>query len=367
MSGTIIAIGTAVPDYQYAQADLCDYMAMACRLDHEETRKLEIVYNKSAIAYRHSVLADFKGNDAYQLFSKNSEIVTSNIEDRLSIFKDQAPLLAMKAIEQALGSDIAVDQITHLITVSCTGMSAPGLEITLMKMLKLKSNIKRTSINFMGCYAAMHGLQQADNICKANNKAVVLVVCVELCTLHFQNTKNPEHLIANALFADGAAATVVVGAESILLKNKNGLRMQNFCSKLIDEGSKDMAWDITSNGFIMQLSAYIPQLVEQNIKEIIVESISDMGLDVCDIKHFAVHPGGKKILEKVEQTLELNTSKLKNSYQVLKNYGNMSSPTILFVLKEFLQNKQQVNTGEYCFAIAFGPGLVMESAVLQYV
>lgn len=235
-------------------------------------------------------------------------------------------------------------------------MSAPGLEIELKKKLKLNTHTQTHAVNFVGCYAAFPALKMADAFCKANPKAVVLIVAVELCTLHFQNKASDDHLLSNSLFADGAAAALVTNSS---LKNE-GLVIDKFANLLIDEGKNDMAWDIYSDGFLMKLSSYIPNLVDQGIAHL----LDLTGVDKQMINHWAIHPGGRKILEACEKELGLNKSDLSASYNTLKNYGNLSAPTILFVLNELLESKNLI-PGEVVFSCGFGPGLTMESATFK--
>lgn len=365
----ITSIGTAVPPFKYDQGTLCEFMGAVSNLDAVAQRKLEVLYAKSAIDTRYAALPDF-ANAALQdnFFAPTSKAeVSPSIDLRLEKYNEHAPKLALAAIHQCDFESLPLTTITHIITVSCTGMSAPGLEITLIEKLGLRKNIKRTSINFMGCYAAMHGLQQAHYICSADPSATVLVVCVELCTLHFQHEPTTDNLVANSLFADGAAAAIVT-SDAIASKYQiNGLRLENFFSQIITDGAKDMAWQISERGFLMTLSAYIPKLIEKNLKDFLNAALTDLSLVKAHISNWAIHPGGRKILEAVAMELGLNKEELDSSYQTLRNYGNMSSPTILFVIKDILTKQNTTNTNEYTFALAFGPGLVMESCLMKYV
>lgn len=365
----IASIGTAVPLYKYNQSTLCEYMGAVSNLDAEAQRKLELLYAKSAIDNRYAVLPDFANANFEDNFFTNSSQheISPSIDLRLEKYNEHAPLLALAAIAQCDFEKLSLSNITHLITVSCTGMSAPGLEITLIEKLGLRKNIKRSSINFMGCYAAIHGLQQADYICSADATATVLVVCVELCTLHFQHEPTTDNLVANSLFADGAAAAIVTSDSIAIEHSLQGFRLENFFSQIISDGSKDMAWQISERGFLMTLSAYIPKLIENNLEEFLNGALSELLLSKTHIANWAVHPGGRKILEAVASKLELKSEDLQSSYQTLRNYGNMSSPTILFVIKDILAKQNTANTEEYTFALAFGPGLVMESCLLKYV
>ncbi|MBO9573984.1 MAG: type III polyketide synthase, partial [Chitinophagaceae bacterium] len=278
---------------------------------------------------------------------------------RMELYNTHATLLSIDAIKDCLNNYSDPNEITWLITVSCTGMSAPGLDISIMQQLNLPNNIKRSSVNFMGCYAAIHALKMADNICRASQQEKVLIVCTELCTIHFQKSADMDSVASGLLFADGAAAVLVAGDNTA-----EGLQINNFYSEVALQGQEDMAWHLSGKGFLMRLSAYIPQLLKTGITPLLKNALDDAGYERKDITHWAIHPGGKKILETIERELELERKDVQVSYEVLRNYGNMSSPTILFVLKDIMQN---LNGSESkIFAAAFGPGLTMETLILSH-
>jgi predicted naringenin-chalcone synthase len=251
-------------------------------------------------------------------------------------------------------------KITHLITVSCTGMSAPGIEIQLKQKLPLNNSVQTYAINFVGCYAFFPALKMADAFVQSNPNASVLIAAVELCTLHFQNKDSEDHLLSNALFADGAAACLVTSEKF----GKNSLQLLNTEQLLLPKGANDMAWNISSEGFLMKLSSYIPQLIDEGLTQLLTTILTSLNLNKEELKHWAVHPGGKRILEVFEKELSLNNEELRHSYETLKNYGNMSAPTIFFVLKEFL-NDSEIGQSEKLFSCGFGPGLTIEAAVFQ--
>jgi predicted naringenin-chalcone synthase len=353
----IIASGTALPSYKYSQLQLAQFMTDLHGLEAEEKRKLEILYERSGIKSRYSVLKDFGLNINERTFFPNTRNLEPfpSLEQRMDVFLKEAHLLAKQAIDEAIKGNCSVKEITHLITVSCTGLSAPGLDIQLVQSMNFSSDIERTSVNFMGCYAAIHALKMADYICKSNSNAKVLVVCVELCTLHFQKTQDKDNIAANLLFADGAAAVLI---QSI---NKNGLKIEGFSSELALEGKADMAWHLSSKGFLMTLSAYIPQLIEKGFEPLVNKALQKLQLQKSNIDYWAIHPGGRKILEVIQQDLKLNNKQIEDSFHVLSQYGNMSSPTVLFVLKEIIQ---KIKPEERIFSAAFGPGLTIETMSL---
>jgi predicted naringenin-chalcone synthase len=241
-------------------------------------------------------------------------------------------------------------------------MSAPGLDLQIIERINLPVNIFRTSINFMGCYAAIHGLKIADTICKSDKNAKVLVVCTELCTLHFQKENTIDNLTSSLLFGDGSAAMLVVPDEN----NLPGLKIRNFYSEVAFGGKDHMSWQLTSKGFLMSLSGYVPELIEQDFDNLLMKALKNAGIKKEEISHWCIHPGGKRILAAISKSAGIEPDKLASSFKVLNDFGNMSSPTILFVLKGILDsfeaNRQE---GVTIFGTAFGPGLTMETFLLS--
>ena len=211
----------------------------------------------------------------------------------------------------------------------------------------------------MGCYAAIHALKLADVICKADEKANVLIVCVELCTLHFQKKYTPDNISSAILFSDGAAAVLVSGN-----KKAEGLSIDHFYSSVSFKSKQEMVWELSSSGFLLTLSGYIPELIEEDFNKIVSECLSETDLTKEDITHWCIHPGGKRILEAVHNSLQFTNGQLQNCYDVLNDHGNMSSPTILFVLKRIKESLDHNNRSNI-FGAAFGPGLTMETFVLS--
>ena len=365
----IANISTALPENKHKQADLAEFMSHLFEYSEKQQRILKLMYAKSGIETRYSVIPDFStAIENREFFPKTQDLEPfPKIEHRMQYFNKTALPLCLRAIESCLHQTVDKQAITHIITVSCTGLSAPGLDIDIVQTLQLSENINRTSVNFMGCYAAIHGLKQADYICKSEPDAVVLVICVELCTIHFQKIDDLDNTTANLLFADGAAAALVV-SESYAAKNKmTGFGIKKFHSQIALNGKNDMAWQLTATGFLMTLSAYIPQLIEKGILAFFNKAIKALGLVKEDIKHWAIHPGGRRILEVIQKELALDSKGLESSFRVLKNYGNMSSPTVLFVLKDIWETKINKAENEKTFVAAFGPGLTMESIILENV
>lgn len=352
----IVSIATASPRYAHKQEDILHYMQKAYQLDNVEKRKLAFLYHHSGIETRHSVIPDFGITPTdWNFLPKNHQDAFPSIEQRMELYKNNAATISIEAIKKCIEPFISADKITHLITISCTGMSAPGLDLEIMEAMQLSPSLFRTSINFMGCYAAIHGLKLAKFICDSEPNAQVVLVATELCTLHFQKEYTLESASSSLLFADGSAA-VLVNNNSNSLK---ALQIESFHSQVAFQGKKDMAWEISSKGFLMTLSSYIPQLIKEDIEKLIPAALQKKGLTIQDIPYWSIHPGGKKIVDVIEQKLSLTAAQTKYARKILAENGNMSSPTILFVLKEIMDSP--IESGEHVFGIAFGPGLTMET------
>lgn len=328
----------------------------------DDTRKIKLLYEHSGIESRYSVLADYSQPAEERLFYRtlHDQEAVPALEKRMELYQRYATPLAIQAITSCLDRHLDQASLTHLITVSCTGMSAPGLDISIMQHMQLSPSLFRTSVNFMGCYAALHALKMADHICRSEDSARVLIVSVELCTLHFQKEFTMDNIAAALLFSDGAAAVLVTGDSF----DQKGLRLAGFYSEVDLQGKPDMAWNLSGNGFLMTLSAYVPRLIQSGIENLLLKSLKTLSVEQKDITRWAIHPGGKKILQAVGKELGLCEEDLAASYHVLRSFGNMSSATILFVLKQIMQSLQP-GRKEHIFTAAFGPGLTLETAILH--
>ncbi|MBH8558043.1 type III polyketide synthase [Hymenobacter negativus] len=361
------AIGTANPAHRIAQPQIADFMAQALQFGEDDTRKLRALYRVSGIAHRYSVLPDYgRANGDYTFFPNTPTLEPfPSVGQRMAAYRREALPLATEAVRECLRQvpDATSASITHLVTVSCTGMYAPGLDIELVQALGLRSDVRRTCVNFMGCYAAVNAVKLADAFCRADAEARVLIVSVELCTLHFQKSREEDHLVSNALFGDGAAACLV---QSTPLPNGvPSLALQAFHCGLEPDGHDDMAWHINDFGFEMTLSSYVPKLIQRGIRSLTDGLLASLPVELGDIRHFAIHPGGRKILETIEAELGLTHDDNRHAYRVLRDYGNMSSATVLYVLRDVLAHATPADNGAPVLSFAFGPGLTMEAMLLQ--
>ncbi len=354
----IISIGTALPPYSHQQSAIMQFMQHVYAMNETDKRKLKFLYHQSTIQQRYSVIPDYSRPIAEWRFYPHSENLEPfpSLELRMALYQKYAAALSVDAIRNCIDGHLNSDQITHLITVSCTGMSAPGMDLQVMELMDLPKNIFRTSVNFMGCYAAIHALKIADAICHSNADAKVVIVCTELCTLHFQKEPTTDNIASSLLFGDGSAAVMVTHSNY----PQKGLGLHSFYSEVVAKGKRDMAWEISSTGFLMTLSGYIPELIEEDFKALVGRAVNHGRLTLDAITGWCIHPGGKRILEAIQKSLTLPDGQLQESYDVLKQFGNMSSPTILFVLKAMMQKQEQHSK---IFCAAFGPGLTMETFV----
>ena len=365
----INSLGTAVPAHEIPQTQIAHFMAEALEMDEHDQRRLTALYRQTRIDQRHSVLPDYNRKRGEYTFYPNTDGLEPfpTVGQRMVMYRQEAVPLALNAIDDCLNSypDFDKHHITHVITVSCTGLYAPGPDIEIIEALGLSGTTQRLAINFMGCYGAFNGLKAADAIVRSTPGAAVLVVCVELCTLHFQKKTDLDNLLANALFADGASAVLVEGTP----RPDQSMRLRSFYCDLLPEGKADMAWHVTDFGFEMTLTSEVPTVIQQGIGHLLSRLLEQSGLTIGDIGTYAMHPGGRRILEVIEKQLGLDTADNRYAYQVLKQYGNMSSATVLFVLKAIWQDlltaKTGTNEAQHILSCAFGPGLTLESMILE--
>ena len=305
----IIAIGTAVPPYGIDQLSILEFMKAAYKND-QAARKLGFLFRQSGISKRHSVVPDFCKEQQQRTLFKDDQ-THPNIEKRMEIFKKQAPLLCLEAVNDAFSKlNISAKEfgITHLITVSCTGIASPGIDSELSERLELPNDISRIPLNFVGCNAAFPALRNADMIIQSEKNAKVLVVCVELCTLHFQPKDTSDNLLSNTLFGDGAAAAIVT-SESYAAQNRHGgLSMRGFYSLLLRKGKGLMGWNVTPLNFEMNLHVSVSDFIGEEIEQVIVKAENKLDFKAASIDRWAVHPGGKKILDRIGKQLRLSSN-----------------------------------------------------------
>jgi predicted naringenin-chalcone synthase len=361
---SIKSIGTAVPPHKISQELHYSILESANGMSREEKLHLRKLYTRSGISSRHSVLEEFgrPDSEANILFKPSQAHTTFSVGERMGLYEKYAADLCAEAVQNCFSQLSEQPKVTHLVTFSCTGMIAPGIDIGLLEKLKLSRNIERTCINFMGCYAGIIALKTAFHIARSQPDAVVLVAGVELCTLHYQKNEKPDQLVANAIFGDGAAAAIISAAQE-----GGKLRLTDFYAEYDPAGGSDMIWTIGNLGFDLRLSADVPRLIKENLPGVMQRMWTSTGLKQEEIEIYALHPGGVKILEACEHALKISREQNAISYEILKEYGNMSSVTVLFVLQKHLDSFSTKDKGKKLLASAFGPGLTMESMIAEVI
>lgn len=385
MTVSIRSIETAVPPTVIRQQEIAAIFADQPDITRLGRRLIGAVFDASAIDTRHTVIDEFPtaatpphpGADrspegtsgAPPVFydADAGTIVVSPTGQRNDVYIARSPELFVSAAASALAAAAGIDRadVTHVITVSCTGFFAPGPDHLVVRELGLSPSTQRFHLGFMGCYGAFPALRAARSFCLSEPDAVVLVVCAEVCTLHLRSSNHPDAILAASVFADGAAAAVVSARPAAfgeLLLDLDALE-----TVLTPTGEADMAWTIGGAGFEMVLSSYVPKIIERHIKEALAPLLAAdpalTDLRYGSIEHWAVHPGGRSILDRVQRELQLSDDQLQPSREVLRTYGNMSSATVLFVLRAILYGAESAARERVC-AMAFGPGLTVETALL---
>jgi alkylresorcinol/alkylpyrone synthase len=360
MTPSIVSLGTAVPAPRLTQEQVRDVLAAQPGIDRRARRLLSAAFEAAAIDTRHTVLGELGGQDASGLgmLTDGPVLRVPTTGERNAEYRRAAPALFAAAARDALRrGGVAPADVTHLITVSCTGLFAPGPDYLLVRELGLPTTTERYHHGFVGCAAAIPALRAAARIATAQPGAVVLVVCAELCSLHIRSSVDPEQIVAASVFADGAAAAVVTSDPAHITGPR--LDLDGFGTRLTDDGEDDMVWVVGDEGFEMTLTAQVPRIIGREIEAV---AASLFGAP-ASVDAWAVHPGGRSILDRVEDGLALDSAALDASRAVLREYGNMSSATILFVLRRMMDDPARTE-GERIAALAFGPGLTVEAASL---
>jgi predicted naringenin-chalcone synthase len=343
-------IAQALPKFKHSQSDILQYMIGAYHMPKEFIGKATALYSRSDIDYRFSVLPDFDLGVQPTLF-KEANI---NMQSRMEVYMPNALQLGAQAFKEL---NIDSKEVTHLITVSCTGMAAPGLDVLLMQQVGLNPNVVRTSVNFMGCYAAVHALKLANAFCALDKNAKVAIVLVELCTLHFQHTFSIENVATSMLFGDGCAAILVSNQAS-----EASVKIKGFYSEIKPSTLQDMTWGLSDTGFLMTLSAYVPDILGANIMPLLNNALNKFNIKKESITNWAIHPGGKKIITEIVKALSISEVDVVISRNVLKEFGNLSSATLPLVIDRHMS---MMNKGDIGFGCAFGPGLTMETILFE--
>lgn len=358
----IHAVATRVPRLTVPQADAEAFMLRHLSLQPDERAFLRRVYAGSGIDRRHTVVEDFaRACESFTFFGPSASLEPQpSTAERNARFAVHANALAADAVRALLERvRVPARGITHLVTASCTGFSAPGFDCHIVSALGLDPGVQRFHLGFMGCFAAFPALRLADHICRSNPDARVAIVNLELCTLHFTTAKDPSTLVTQCLFSDGAAAMLVSAQPGDSDRPLYALR--HFASRILPASADEMTWIVGDHGFEMGLTAAVPRLIEQHVRSVLEDQCRAAGIAPGDVRHWAMHPGGRAILDKAADALGLPRERFAASYRVLREHGNMSSATVGFVLEELARDSGP----GLVFSAAFGPGLTVESALLE--
>ncbi|QDU93818.1 type III polyketide synthase [Lignipirellula cremea] len=359
MSIVIAGIGLATPPLSIAQRDAADAAKTFVYGRESEVALLPALYRMTMVKRRSSVLLEPPDEQTYrQSFYPPAQSIEDRgptTAERMKRYAVEAPPLALHAANRALAAaELSVDRVTHLVTVSCTGFSSPGVEFELIRQLGLQPTVARANIGFMGCHGVLNGLRVARAFA-TEPQAQVLLCSVELCSLHYHYGWDSEKVVANALFGDGAAAAVIAPGEVAT----NRWRMTSFQSLVLPDSNNEMSWNVGDHGFDMTLSPRVPSLVEEHLRPGLQRWLGEHGLSIEQVGSWAIHPGGPRVVSGVAAALGLEKPAAAISLEVLAEHGNMSSATVLFVI----QRLQEANAALPCVALAFGPGLVAEAAL----
>ncbi len=390
MTASILGLGIATPRHSIDIRTAARYASLVSCEDESQSRKLEALFRRSGVQTRGSVLfeedAEFGIVQSFYTSSVGLEDRGPSTSERGDRFAAEAPILGLASARRALEqSGLSPQEITHLVTVSCTGFSAPGIDIELIDGLGLPATTERVQVGFMGCHGSINGMRAARGLVAADPHAKVLMTSVELCSLHYQYGFDADRIVSGALFADGSGSLVIAGAGAPphfgngSVGNGSAAKHNGSASGavaphaaslgtiaatgscLIPDSRDAMTWRIGDNGYEMTLAATVPGLIEGGLREFLTDWLAKHGESIDTIGGWAVHPGGARILTAVEASLEFDRSVLSVSREVLAEHGNMSSATMLFILNKFAA----IGRPKPWLMLGFGPGLEIEVALIR--
>ncbi len=345
MATYLNTIRTASPTFD-VHGKFVEYVA-AGLTDVRQQRLFMRMAERAQINHRYSFLEPASEPDRLdaQAFYRRGQFPST--EQRMKFYKAHAMALACKALD-VLFETLKPETVTHLIVTSCTGFYAPGLDLEIVRHYKMAGSVERSIVGFMGCYAAINALKLARHIVRSDAQAKVVIVNLELCTLHLQESTSMEQLLSFLIFSDGCSA-------SLVSSDPVGIELKAFHCAVLPDSQDHITWHIGDQGFDMLLSGKVPIALSEGLPAQMPRILGDISQN--DITHWAIHPGGRSVLDAVSDALQLSPRAMEPSRRVLRDYGNMSSATIMFVLKDMLDAG---HSGEGC-AMAFGPGLTAET------
>ncbi len=395
MTVRLLGLGVATPEHQMTQDEALQMFTEIVCEEERQSRLASVLFRKAEVKTRntampHKVAYNWCGDNSPEhsaapafdraIPSELTPLVVAGqskgptTRERMELYARFASDLAVQSARQALeASQVNAEQITHLVVVTCTGFDAPGVDLELIERLGLPKTTQRVQVGFMGCHGAINGIRTALAIAGSNPRAKVLLCAIELCSLHYRFTWDAEKIIGNALFADGSGSIIVSAHQaeptvSPTPSTANGeWLIEDTGSVVISDSRETMSWSIGDHGFDMRLTSDVGDKIEAELSGWLTSWLSEQQLSLEDINYWGVHPGGPRILTAVQNSLGLDDDSLAVSHSILQRHGNMSSPTVLFILNEFLHLrsvKRDVGR-EHCVLLGFGPGLVAEIALLS--
>lgn len=361
----LIDISTATPPYKVTQVKAAEELKKRMEITPLQSRLIDTAANYSGIDTRYIVVPDAE-ESTLELFYKNIDSLPGT-KTRMDEYEKWTKRLACIAVENIFKeNDFSPEKINKIITISCTGFYAPGLDYYIMKEFNIPFSTKRLNIGFMGCAASLIGFNsiletfsKAIDVQKSlDNEINTLLISVELCSLHLHLEPSKDNILANTIFADGCAAVLFSNSKAF----KPKLEIIETRSVTFDNSVDLMGWKIGDTGFKMILSQELPKMILEYAVPALINILREIGLEKESLMHWVLHPGGRAILDALQAGLNLSDEQMMPSRNILRDYGNMSSASILFVLKELLNT---IKKDELCCAVAFGPGLSMEIALLK--
>ena len=346
---SILALSTGVPRIRYSQQEILDRFLGYLGENGRRSRAIGAIFERAGVDYRYTVV-----DETFYAGEQSTE--TRN--DR---YMAEAVPLGESLLRRGLdAAGVRPDEIDDLIVVSCTGFSIPGLDLHLAGRLGMRPDLRRTCVLGMGCYGSFPGLLRATEAAATRPGRLALVMSLELCSLHLQRNTTAESVVSSALFSDGAAMALVGVDEA-----SSGPRIVGMATHCDYQTLDHMSFSLTDQGFRMYLSSYVPELLAAQVEQFVDALLAEHGIARDDVRHWGIHPGSTKIVDYVQARLGLSDDQVSHSHAILSEYGNMSSATILFVLDR-IQQCERPARGDYGVLMAFGPGLTMEGALLQW-
>ena len=365
---TLLGLGTGLPEHCADETQIAYFLTRVLEASVPEAERsrrrafLERILRGSGIRRRFSVLPDYVEEDParFRFYPPNWRLEPfPTTEQRMKVYEETSVPLCERTARNALAdAGVEAGDVSHLVITTCTGFFAPGPDVLLSRRLGLRSTVERSIVGFMGCYAGFNGMRTAAQILGSDPDAVVLQISIELCTLHIQRRDEADFHVANCIFSDGCAAAVFGSEER---RGKGRARLLGTYSAVQPETLDAMTWRIGDTGFEMRLSIEIPSLLRDAIEPFVGTLLDEAGVGRDEVGGWAIHPGGRRIVEQIGEALRLGEDDLRASLTVLREFGNMSSATIFFVLQELLRQRPAAGP---IVALGFGPGLTLEGAVL---